>query len=80
MRMKIVSGLAAAAFGAALAIGLGTPAQAAVPANYSRACTKIFASDVGASEGLVQKAVTAYGVGRRSARRTARRTSRRHSY
>ena len=32
--------LAALALGAALAIGLGTHAQAAAPANYSRACTK----------------------------------------
>jgi hypothetical protein len=76
MRMKIVSGFAAAAFGTALAVGFGTtPAQAAAPGNYSRACTEIVASS-----GFVEKAVTAYGVGRRSARRTARRTSRRHSY
>jgi len=80
MRMKIVGGLTAAAIGAALATGLSTQAQAVAPANYSRACTKMFTSEAVASEGLVQKAVTAYGVGRRSARRTARRTSRRHSY
>jgi hypothetical protein len=76
MRMKIAFGFAAAAFGTALAVGLGTaPAQAAAPGNYSRACTEIVASS-----SFVEKAVTAYGVGRRSARRTARRTSRRHSY
>ena len=75
MRMKIVSGFAAAALGAALAIGLGTHAQAAAPANYSRACTEIVVSN-----GFVQKAVTAAGAAHRSARRTARRTSRRHGY
>jgi hypothetical protein len=75
MRMKIVSGFAAAALGAALAIGLSTHAQAAAPANYSRACTEVVASS-----SFVEKAVTAYGMARRSARRTARRTSRRHSY
>jgi hypothetical protein len=75
MRMKIVSGFTAAAFGAALTVGFGTPAQAAAPANYSRACTEVVASS-----GFVEKAVTAYGMARRSARRTARRTSRRHSY
>jgi hypothetical protein len=71
MRMKIVSGFAAAALGAALAIGLSTHAQAAAPANYSRACTEVVASS-----SFVEKA----GMARRSARRTARRTSRRHSY
>jgi len=80
MRMKIVSGFAAAALGAVLGMGLSTHAQAAAPVNYSQACTKMITSDARASEGLVQKAVTAYGVGRRSARRTARRTSRRHGY
>ena len=75
MRMKIVSVFAAAALGAALTVVLGTHAQAAAPANYSRACTEIVASN-----GFVEKAVTAIGVGRRSARRTARRTSRRHGY
>jgi hypothetical protein len=75
MRMKIVSGFAAVALGAALTIGLGTRAQAAAPANYSQACTEIVASS-----SFVEKAVTAVGVGRRSARRTARRTSRRHGY
>jgi hypothetical protein len=78
MRKIIVHGFAATALGVALTFGLGT--QAAAPANYSRACTKIPASDLVASEGLVQKAVTAVGVARRSARRTARRTSRRHNY
>jgi hypothetical protein len=78
MRMKIVSGFAAAALGAALAMGLGTHAQAAAPGNYSRACTESSASGVVASEGFVQKAI--YGTARRSVRRTARRTSRRHSY
>jgi hypothetical protein len=77
MRMKIVSGFAALALGAALAVGLSTHAQAAAPANYSRACTEVVASVV-ASDGVVEKA--AYGVARRSARRTARRTSRRHGY
>jgi hypothetical protein len=78
MRMMIVHGFAAAALGAALAIGFGTQAQAAAPANYSRACTVSPASGVVASEGFVQKAQ--YGTARRSARRTARRTSRRHAY
>ena len=73
MKKMIVHGIAAVALGAALAIGLGTHAQAAAPANYSRACTEVVASD-----SVVEKAV--YGVGRRTARRTARRTSRRHGY
>ena len=73
MRMTIVYGIANAALGTALAIGLGTHAQAAAPANYARACTEVVASD-----SVVEKAV--YGVARRSARRTARRTSRRHAY
>jgi len=78
MRTKIIVGFSAAALGAALAIGVGTaPAKAAVPANYSRACTEIVASSGFVN---VEKAVTAIGVGRRSARRTARRTSRRHGY
>jgi hypothetical protein len=64
MKMKIVSGFAAAALGAVLATALGTHAQAAAPANYSRACTEIVASS-----GFVEKAVTAYGVARRTARR-----------
>jgi hypothetical protein len=75
MRMKIVSGFVAVAFGAALTVDFGTPAQAAAPANYSRACTEVFASS-----SFVEKAVTAFGVARRSARRTARRTARRHGY
>jgi hypothetical protein len=75
MRKMIVHGFAALALGAALAIGLGTHAQAAAPANYSRACTEVVASG-SLSESLVEKA----GVARRSVRRTARRTSRRHSY
>jgi hypothetical protein len=73
MRMTIVYGITTAALGAALVIGLSTHAQAAAPANYSRACTEVVASD-----SVVEKAV--YGVARRSARRTARRTSRRHAY
>ncbi len=73
MRTKIVSGFAVAALGAALAIGLGTHAQAAAPANYSRACTEVVASG-----SIVEKAV--YGVARRSARRTSRRVYRRHHY
>ena len=77
MRKMIVHGFAAVALGAALAIGLGTHAQAAAPANYSRACTEVVASD-SVSDSLVEKAV--FGVARRSARRTARRTSRRHGY
>jgi hypothetical protein len=73
MKMTIVYGIATAALGAVLAIGLSTHAQAAAPANYSRACTKVVASD-----SVVEKAV--YGVARRSARRTVRRTARRHGY
>jgi hypothetical protein len=73
MKMTIVYAIATVALGAALAIGLSTHAQAAAPANYSRACTEVVASG-----GVVEKAV--YGVARRSARRTARRTSRRHGY
>jgi hypothetical protein len=75
MRMMTVHGFAALALGAALAIGFGTQAQAAAPANYSQACTKIVASVV-ASNGFVEKALYA----RRAARRTARRTYRRHHY
>ena len=71
MRMTIVFGMATVSLGAALAIGLSTHAQAAAPANYSRACTEVVASD-----SVVEKAV--YGVARRSARRTVRRTARRH--
>ena len=73
MRKMIVHGFAAGALGAVLAIGFGMHAQAAAPANYSRACaqTKVVASD-----SLVEKV----GVARRSVRRTARRTSRRHGY
>jgi hypothetical protein len=66
MRMMIIYGFAAAALGAALAIGLGTQAQAAAPANYSRACTEIVASN-----GFVEKA--GLGTARRPARHTARR-------
>jgi hypothetical protein len=73
MRLMRIHGLAAAVLGAALAIGLGSRAQAAAPANYSRACTEIVASN-----GSVEKAV--YGVARRSARRTSRRVYRRHHY
>jgi hypothetical protein len=52
MKMKIVSGFAAATLGAALAMALGTHAQAAAPANYSQACKEIVASS-----GLAEKAV-----------------------
>jgi hypothetical protein len=75
MRKMIVHGFAAVSLGAVLAIGLGTHAQAAVPANYSRACTKVVASVV-ASDSVVEKALYA----RRAVRRTARRTARRHGY
>lgn len=75
MRKMIVHGFAAVSFGAVLAIGLGTHAQAAAPANYSRACTKVVASVV-ASDSVVEKALYA----RRAVRRTARRTARRHGY
>jgi hypothetical protein len=75
MRKMIVHGFAALALGAGLAIGLGTHAQAAAPANYSRACTEVVGSVV-ASNGFVEKALYA----RRVARRTARRTYRRHHY
>jgi F0F1-type ATP synthase membrane subunit c/vacuolar-type H+-ATPase subunit K len=79
MRMMTVHGFAAAALGAALAVGLGAHAQAAAPANYSRACMEIVASNgFAASNSFVEKAV--YGTARRSVRRTARRTVRRHSY
>ena len=73
MKMTIVFGIATVALGAVLAIGLSTHAQAAAPANYSRACTEVIASD-----SVVEKAV--YGVARRTARRTVRRTARRHHY
>lgn len=76
MRMMTVHGFAALALGAALAIGFGTQAQAAAPANYSRACTEVVASNSVASNGFVEKAVYA----RRAVRRTARRTARRHGY
>ena len=71
MRMMTVHGFAALALGAALAIGFGTQAQAAAPANYSRACTEVVASN-----GFVEKALYA----RRAARRTVRRTARRHGH
>ena len=54
MRSMIVHGFAAVSFGAVLAIGLGTHAQAAAPANYSRACTEVVASVV-ASNGSWRK-------------------------
>ena len=54
MRKMIVHGFAAVALGAALAIGLGTHAQAAAPAIYSRACTQVVASE---SDSVVEKAV-----------------------
>jgi hypothetical protein len=67
MRM-IVRGFAGAALGAVFATGLGTYAQPAAPANYSRAFT-----EVAVANDFIEKAVTAVGVDRRSARRTARR-------
>jgi hypothetical protein len=73
MKMTTIFGIATVTLGAALAIGLGTHAQAAAPANYARACTGVVASD-----SVVEKA--AYGVARRTARRTVRRTARRHHY
>jgi hypothetical protein len=75
MRMTIFYGIATASLGAVLAIGLSTHAQAAAPANYSRACTEVVASG-SFSSSSVEKALYA----RRVARRTARRTSRRHGY
>jgi hypothetical protein len=75
MRMKIVSGVAAAVLGGALAIGFSTHARAITPANYSGASAQFTAST-----GYVEKTVTAAGAVHRSARRTARRTSRRHAY
>jgi hypothetical protein len=75
MKMRIVSGLAATAVGAALAIGLSTHAQAITPTNYSGAGTEFITSN-----GYIEKAVTAVGTAHRSARRTARRTSRRQAY
>jgi hypothetical protein len=73
MRSMIVHGFAAVSLGAVLAIAIGTHAQAAAPANYSRACTEVVTSVI-ASNGFVEKALYA----RRAARRTARRTVRRH--
>ena len=73
MRKMIVHGFAAVSLGAVLAIGLGTHAQAAAPANYSRACTEVVASG-SFSSSSVEKALYA----RRAVRRTARRTARRH--
>ncbi len=73
MKMTIVYGIATAALGAVLAIGLSTHAQAAAPANYSQACTEVVASG-SLSASSVEKAAYA----RRAARRTARRTVRRH--
>jgi hypothetical protein len=75
MRMTIFYGIATASLGAALAIGLSTHAQAAAPANYSRACTEVVASG-SFSVSSVEKALYA----RRAVRRTARRTARRHGY
>ncbi len=73
MRSMIVHGFAAVSLGAMLAIAIGTHAQAAAPANYSRACTEVVTSVI-ASNGFVEKALYA----RRGARRTAGRTVRRH--
>ena len=44
MRSMIVHGFVAVSFGAVLAIGIGTHAQAAAPANYSQACKELVAS------------------------------------
>ena len=55
MRSMIVHGFAAVSFGAVLAIGISTHAQAAAPANYSQACKELVASVV-ASNGFVEKA------------------------
>ena len=44
MRSMIVHGFAAVSLGAMLAIAIGTHAQAAAPANYSRACTEVVTS------------------------------------
>ena len=68
MRTTIVCGIATAALGAALAIGLSTHVQAFAPANYSRAAAETVASDA-----VIERAVTAVGAAHRSARRTARR-------
>jgi hypothetical protein len=73
MKMTIVYGIATAALGAVLAIGLTTHAQAFAPSNYARACTEIVTSD-----SVVEKALYARRVARRAVRRTARRTVRRH--
>jgi hypothetical protein len=75
MRSMIVHGFAAVSFGAVLAIGMSTHAQAAAPANYSQACKEVVVPVV-ASNGFVEKALYA----RRAVRRTARRTARRHGY
>jgi hypothetical protein len=75
MRKMIFHGFAALALGAGLVIGFGTHAQAAAPANYSRACTEFVASG-SFSGSSVEKALYA----RRAVRRTARRTARRHGY
>lgn len=77
MRKMIVHVFATVALGAGLAMGLGTQAKAAAPANYSRACTEVVAS-ASLTDSFVEKAV--FGTGRRMVRRTARRTSRRQSY
>ena len=75
MRSMIVHGFAAVSFGAVLAIGIGTHAQAAAPANYSQACKELVASG-SLSASSVEKAAYVH----RAARRTARRTVRRHHY
>jgi len=77
MRKMIVHGFATVALGAALAIGLGTHARAAVPGSYSRACAEVVAP-ASLTDSFVEKAV--FGTGRRMVRRTARRTSRRQSH
>jgi len=75
MKMNINCGLASAAVGTALILGLSTHAQAVTPAAYSRACTEIVSSN-----GLIEKTVTRAGVYHRSARRTSRRVYRRRHY
>ena len=75
MRSMIVHGFVAVSFGAVLAIGIGTHAQAAAPANYSQACKELVASG-SLSASSVEKAAYVH----RAVRRTARRTVRRHHY
>ena len=61
MRKMIVFGIATVGIRRARSNRLSTHAQAAAPANYSRACTEVVASVVSIRQ-LVEKA--AYGVAR----------------